>query len=280
MWKTFRNYAKQFSISAMRLSTLRRATRFMAAALNCYQMQCALKLAQELCVHSNGAIMDGPFRGLRYSPDAIQDLEFAKKILGTYENELHPTLEIILSNQYDLIVDIGAAEGYYLIGLGRKFPGSRIVGFEAVDTRRQIAEKNIQWNQMGERIEMKGFCNLESLKELLSEADHPLILIDCEGYELTLMQPNSIPALSRSDILMELHELEQQGTTISEIMTNRFKSTHKPSFINVRPEKRVEHPLLEQKDPGIVSRIVNEGRRYSTGWVLLTSQLHEPNRSS
>jgi hypothetical protein len=41
------------------------------------------------------------------------------KWLGTYELELHSIIKGILRAEYNTIIDIGSAEGYYSVGLGK-----------------------------------------------------------------------------------------------------------------------------------------------------------------
>lgn len=69
----------------------------------------------ELC---GGVILSGPFKGLMYPRESVGSA-WAPKLLGTYESELSPTIERIVSGGYRSVVDIGAAEGYYAVGLAK-----------------------------------------------------------------------------------------------------------------------------------------------------------------
>ena len=42
------------------------------------------------------------------------------KILGTYEKEISSTLEALLELEFDVIVVVGAAEGFYPVGFALK----------------------------------------------------------------------------------------------------------------------------------------------------------------
>ncbi len=71
----------------------------------------------------------GPFAGMRYVDTSVGSC-FIPKLLGTYERELASKVEWICRQQPELVVDIGAAEGYYAIGLAMRIPAARVVAFE------------------------------------------------------------------------------------------------------------------------------------------------------
>lgn len=61
-------------------------------------------------------ILAGPFRGMKYIENS-HGSAYLPKILGSYEKELHKFIPRIVEEEYELILDIGAAEGYYAVGL-------------------------------------------------------------------------------------------------------------------------------------------------------------------
>src|SRR6476659_6966695 len=80
-------------------------------------------------------VLQGPFRGMQYLSRAYFG-SVLPKLLGTYELELREVIESICQLGADRIVDVGAAEGYYAVGLAVRSPGSTIVGFELDATGR------------------------------------------------------------------------------------------------------------------------------------------------
>src|SRR6267143_1703442 len=62
--------------------------------------------------HSKGAVVSGPFAGMKFNNKYL-DLP---KILGTYEIELHEVFDRLRERNFHMVVDIGAAEGYYAVG--------------------------------------------------------------------------------------------------------------------------------------------------------------------
>jgi hypothetical protein len=79
---------------------------------------------------SDPVVLAGPFKGMRY----LQEFTFgpiAPRWLGTYEPQLHPFLQRMSKVNYEKFVDIGAAEGYYAVGVKRRHCSIAVVSFEA-----------------------------------------------------------------------------------------------------------------------------------------------------
>jgi len=66
---------------------------------------------------------------MRYVPEAVGS-SFLPKLVGSYEAELHGVIEELIGRDYRTIIDIGSAEGYYVVGLARRCPAARIYAFD------------------------------------------------------------------------------------------------------------------------------------------------------
>jgi len=49
------------------------------------------------------------------------------KLLGTYEKELQDAIRALEKKRFGRIINVGAAEGYYAVGLARNFPNVPVV---------------------------------------------------------------------------------------------------------------------------------------------------------
>src|SRR5262245_24582329 len=56
-------------------------------------------------------VLHGPFKGMKYGRDAIGSA-YIPKLVGIYERELTKIINMICERPPELIVDVGAAEGY------------------------------------------------------------------------------------------------------------------------------------------------------------------------
>src|SRR4051795_11776336 len=74
-------------------------------------------------------VHQGPFASMRYVDNSIGSA-YIPKLLGLYERELQHCIEAISCLNPELIINIGAGEGYYAVGLAICNPSSRIIAYE------------------------------------------------------------------------------------------------------------------------------------------------------
>lgn len=186
-----------------------------------------------------GCLPCGPFAGTRYITSSVGSA-LVPKLLGIYERELNSCIEQACALKFPLIVDIGAAEGYYAVGLARRNPQARVVAFE-MEAKGQSALKQMAGlNGVNGRLDIRGKCELANLQEVLGAAERSLVLCDTEGYEDILLNPESVSALQSAHLLVEMHDFILPGVT--ERVTKRFARTHKVERIWQEPRTRADFP--------------------------------------
>jgi hypothetical protein len=168
-------------------------------------------------------VSGGPFAGLRY-PDASAT-SLVPKLLGAYERELHGAIERAIRDEPELIVNVGAADGYYAVGLARRCPGATVHAFEADPRARELLARVAAAN--GVAITIEGTAELDHLRRL--PAGRTLAVIDCEGCEATLLDPEEVPLLRTATIIAELHDFAVPG--VGETIADRFAATHHVTLI-------------------------------------------------
>jgi hypothetical protein len=145
--------------------------------------------------------------------------------LGTYEKELHAIIDEILAEHFDAIIDIGAAEGYYAVGLARSSPSPRgVIAFEAQEQGRQLLQELAARNSV-KNVDIREACDVIGLEEALAGGHQKLIICDVEGFEAELLDPDRVPSLLQSSILVELHD--SPGAPVSDIIRQRFSHSHR-----------------------------------------------------
>ncbi len=194
------------------------------------------------------------------------------RILGTYEMELWEIVADLCDRPHDGIVNIGAAEGYYAIGLALLKPNSRTVAFEADPEIAACLHANVRLNGVEERIRLADLCTLDDLRAELTGLHQPLVLIDVEGAERELLDPAKIPALVRSEVLVEIHDFA--GPEIGAEIAARFQPTHQLTEVWTR--NRTVHDIppgvfhwLSHLLPGHGVRFLDEGRGTRMRWFHL-----------
>ena len=146
------------------------------------------------------------------------------RLLGTYESEIHKVIEAAITREPDLVVDIGCAEGYYAIGMATRLPKAHVFAFDINLDSQALCRKTAIANGVSDRVTIEGECNLARLKSLIATAKHPLIISDCEGYEIHLFVPGSMDIFARADVLVELHEYVNPHIPLT--ICGAFAKTH------------------------------------------------------
>lgn len=191
------------------------------------------------CERTGSAVAAGPFVGLKYG-NVSQGSAHIPKLLGIYERELAPQVAEIVSLHPKLIVDIGAAEGYYAVGLARLLPEVRVIGFEMEFSGREALTEMAARNSVSDRVEVRGKCEAVDLVDALGNEEAAVVICDVEGYEEVLLDPVAVPSLSRTAILVELHDFVVPG--LRDTIRNRFAATHEITRIEQVPRSQNEFP--------------------------------------
>jgi hypothetical protein len=220
---------------------------------------------------ANGKVASGIFRGMPYVSESHGSV-FLPKVLGTYELELIPIIDRWNKDSFQRIVVAGAAEGYYAVGLARRFPGASLVAFEPYPEARAALARLAKRNECDSRIQLRGICHCTALAEVLDGAMSTLLLVDIEGGEALLLDPNMVPALKRVTMLVEIHEFAFPG--IETLLSDRFAPTHKISRIDARARTWEDLPndlrkSLPSTFTGVALQAMNERRPPGMFWLLL-----------
>jgi len=176
-------------------------------------------------LHQEALVRHGPFAGMHFP--SVSTLP--SRLLGTYESEIHPVIETAINRQPDVLVDVGCAEGYYAIGMARRLPQTQVFAFDINVHAQAICRKMALANGVSERVTLEGECNLARLQTLLLTAQRPLIISDCEGYEINLFVPGRMDIFARADVLVELHEYVDPQIPIK--ICRAFEQTHEVTLV-------------------------------------------------
>lgn len=180
-----------------------------------------IALCEKLSRRSNGIIFGGPLSGTKLLPGS--DLaRYPQVIVGCYELEIHAALHKVLHKGPKKMIDIGAANGLYTVGLGRQLPNTQVVAFEADKEGHWEEAKRFAELNGAKNISQEGFCQVEDLRRVCDPES--FVLCDCEGGEKDLMDPEAVPALKSCFIVVELHEFNVPG--ITRILIERFQASH------------------------------------------------------
>lgn len=172
-------------------------------------------------------VHSGPFKGINYISESHGSV-LLSKYLGTYERELHPWLNRILISPPESVIIVGSAEGYYAVGFASRNRVKQVTAFEADPTARNLLANLADKNEVRDKLIIKGACTPEALGLALAAippaTQPPLIIVDVEGYERELLNPQTVPALVKCDLIVELHDFIDP--TIGTLVKSRLAETH------------------------------------------------------
>lgn len=228
-------------------------------------------------------VRGGPFAGMNYIHHTIAGCD-VPKLLGIYERELHGIIMGLPALGLRRVINIGAADGYYAVGLSKMLPELRVVAFEMDPRSRELLREMAERNGVLPQIEIRRRCELEDLSNVV-DAVPLLILCDVEGYEDVLMDPEKIEALRSAYLLVEIHDNKNPG--VSGRIRGRFASSH--AIETIWQEKRAasEFPFTTDYtrtlDAESLAAAVDEGRPVRAGatpmswfWMIPNSPGADP----
>jgi hypothetical protein len=198
-------------------------------------------LANTLASRSGTRVLTGPFQGMDYAVAAAEGSRSAR-LLGCYEASLAPVIEEIVTRAYPVVIDIGAAEGYYAVGLARRMPQTRVMARDASDKAMALCRALAQANGVEDRVEVGGLFTHADFAICLRQPT--LILCDIEAAEIDLLDPSAAPGLLAADILVECHDCLRPG--ITDTLTRRFAASHQITRIDRTLAPQTLPPWMEE----------------------------------
>lgn len=244
---------------------------------------------------TDGVVQAGPLAGMALAREEAWGSQTTARLLGTFERELHGWVRRLAEEaDYRTVVVAGCAEGYWAVGLALLFPDARIRAFEIDDRAREIARENARLNGVSERLSLRGRCTRRTLREAMGgsgrEAPGPegsegsgragseggadgsgdgraLCFVDVEGEEAELLDPDAVPGLRASDLVVECHD--RGDGSVRRRLADRFGDTHSVDFVR-----------RAGRDPAAVERLraypdleawlaLSEMRSRTSGWLVM-----------
>ena len=178
-------------------------------------------IANTVAQRAGSVVLSGPFKGMHYGVTASEGAR-AARLLGCYEASLAPIIAEIAAAPYEMVIDIGSAEGYYAVGLARLMPWVQVMARDENPAAQEMCRALAQRNQVGDRVQIGGRLGHRDLDLCLTQRS--VIICDIEGAEAALLDPDLAPGLRAADILVECHEAMMPGVTAT--LTARFAPSH------------------------------------------------------
>lgn len=269
MKKQLRSFAAKYAPELLNVFTSYRTFSHCKKRFGAFQDEFALSIYGDEPIR----ILDGPFEGTTYFNKIIWGA-ITPRWIGSYETELHDIVDEIIGNRYERILDVGAAEGYYAIGLARKCPETQVLSFDVdpIARKRQLQLAGLNSIQ---NLHIGKYCSHATLREELK--GHCLLISDIEGYEYELLNPESAATLRDADILIEVHPWGSMSTSeVKTELVNRFRDSHDITEIAYELRKTSDWmervPALQKLNEQKIGFAVQEHRDPKQEWLWMKTK--------
>lgn len=224
------------------------------------------KYTKEFLETNGYNVIGGPFKGMKYIREAVGS-GYLIKLIGVYEEILHKRITSAIARGYTTFIDIGCAEGYYLIGIGRQSKETKLIGYDIDKKALELTKELYTINNLSNELLLIDNCTPEDLNSHID--DKTLLMCDAEGFENDIIDPVRVPALINvQTFIIELHDFAVPG--IKEILTKRFEKTHNIETIIFKNGNPENYPfLMNIKNKNDLYVILRERGEQEQEWLIM-----------
>lgn len=229
------------------------------------------RISKRLFDESSRSVLYGPFKNMKLIPFShLSSAPLAQKLFGFYEPQV---VEFLASQKgKDTLVNLGAGEGYYSIGLLMTGTVKRALSFEIEERGRKAILQNAQQNGIHEGIEVFGAADANLLSTLLAQGIDPkktILLCDIEGIEFSVIDEKLIAALSGATYVIELHHfMFQDGEAKVEKLKRMLAPNYDLEIVKAKPMDWYGIPELEALHDNARALVTSDGRKKQGIWLF------------
>lgn len=229
-----------------------------------------LSLSNSVSKFHKDTVAYGPFKGLKLQNDAHWGMaDRGSMILGFYEQEILKELSKIQRKKY--FIDLGAADGYYGVGVLVNSIFDISYCYEITEKGRKTISDNALLNGVADRVVIKGEATRNFFQEIPAEAlDDSVMLIDIEGAEFDLMSKEAFSAFKNSTIFIEIHDWVESAAEKIRLLIDQSSATH--TLLEIATSSRDLSSYRELRSMNDSDRwlLCSEGRPRLMTWFKFT----------
>lgn len=222
-------------------------------------------LVRELSEKAGYRVARGPFEGMLLPEEgAWSDYDVLAKIVGSYEAEIFFALEEEVARKPNVIVNIGASEGYYAIGMKRRLPEAHVYTYDIDVKSFAVLDHCARVNGVEiTRLDRFDYANPLAGTAGIAEVK-PLFILDCEGFEQHVVEmPRGVSGVS--SFIIELHDLFVPN--VSKTLIDYFADTHTVKIVDQTARDVKAYPELAGVHGPIAPLLLDEFRGEEMQWL-------------
>ena len=220
---------------------------------------------------SKNKILDGIYKDTHLEINRNwNSYDVASKFLGLYEKEVQDEIFNIQKNKKikkKNLINLGAGEGYHLIGALKKKLFRYGVVYEMDNDAKNILKKNLVKNNLQNKVVIFDKVEENFLKKLFPKKfklRDCFFLIDIEGDEFKLLNRHNLSKLNKSILIIELHDFYFSPNKL----LSSLKKIYKLKVISTENRNLSKFKILENLPDAEKWLLVNEGRPKKMEWII------------
>lgn len=229
-----------------------------------------VNLSEKIVNMFSNTVSYGPFLGLKLPEDSHWGIyDRGNMILGIYEQDVLNQL-VLYRNKYRNFIDLGAADGYYGVGvlINKLFEYSYC--YEISEHGRSVIHANALLNSVLDKVSIRGEATISSLSSLGDDVlSSSLLFVDIEGCEFDLFTNDFFKIFYRSVIFVEIHDwlFPNPHEKMDNLIVNS-KSTHTFRRITMGSRDLSAFQFLESWNDIDRWLLCSEGRDRLMTWLI------------
>ncbi|MEM6529845.1 MAG: hypothetical protein AAF653_16215, partial [Chloroflexota bacterium] len=159
------------------------------------------------------------------------------------------------------------AEGYYAVGCALRLPDAEVYAFDVNPALCDICAEAAELNGVADRVTIAAEAPaLDTIADRIVPG-RTLLIVDVEGDETLLLDPQRAPALENTTIIVESHDF--LGCK-KPILLECFESTHEIHVISATARNPDNYPMLNLLSPRHRHLALYEFRPAPMEWLVMT----------
>jgi hypothetical protein len=223
-------------------------------------------------IFADKVVCNGPFRGMKFDRKAEISGSTYAMLLGSFESEIQPFILRAGKKKYNVIYNIGCADGYYAVGFAHLMPGTVIYAYDsdkaAISRAQQLAARNFSRHN----IRFLGTFYPGYIRDVDPEKKS-LFIVDCEGAERSIFTKENSASLVNADLIIEMHI--NIYPDLEEYFTGIFGATHHITVVDSLDDhlkaKFYSFLQIDGLDYAL-RRFITEERAIFMQWIILCSK--------
>ena len=229
------------------------------------------RVSRRLYEQSSKAVEHGPFAGMKLIAFShISSAPLALKLFGLYEREV---VDFLVSQKgMDTLINLGAGDGYFSVGLLRSGTVDRALSFEIDRKGREAIAQNAAQNGVADKVQIFGAADGSLLHSLQAEGVVPastIFLCDIEGAEFAVVDDALAEFLADATFVIEIHDfLFADGAARLEALKTRLGRHHDVEMVKAGPADWRGIAELEALHDNARALVTSDGRKKLGLWLF------------